>query len=639
MLPARRSGHQPPARREPTGDAAGGNAGEGGGTTGHPNRAMETAAAAYELGRLYRAQLTPWAALGGTWTLGAVAGAAPGGYTLIPLGVGLAAAAAGCAHQFARAGQKTTRAYPIARAWRAYIAAAGSAAVGWLSAAAATGAAATSTMTGVLLALGAGLGIPWWREHAAPDPDVTAEAEAPAPEPEPEPDRPDPRVQLWDTHLPAYGAITGLTDFELGWRARVRVPHRHTYKTLTHQNFRDEFASVYGLPDGRVYPAAVPDADVRQAEVTVLTTDPLRRITRWAGPGLDHDEGTFPLMRAMDGSMLPFRFFLPGGGCAHAFVAGTTRSGKSTTLNLVVAEAAISPVLIPIVIDVGAVSLPFWTDHALFADTHADAAAVIDYLFGVIEARAGVLRARKGRGGGSLTPSRDMPGFAVVLDEAHNVLVGNSGLQRRVERLTQEGAKYGISVTLGNQDTNVAQLGGAGTTMRNMLKSGTIVAHRTMETGSSNRITVAEGPPEKLSALPAYWPDGSQARGLGYMLSAPPLMRARSMLIDLDADSPGNVAAQVAAQVTHPQLDPDTARVPGPTLDGATAEPEPAPAGPPPTEGGRAGGLAPVGDGDAAAINAVQDALEAGTPADVAELRTATGLPTRQVRQALQLLN
>lgn len=611
-------------------------------------RLRETAATGYELGRLYRLQLTPWGLMGATYTLGYAATAAPGGYTLIPAAVAVAAGVWGCVYGRDRARRRPeNRAYPVARAWRIYTVTVAAAAVGWVLAAAAVGRVATAPMLASLLAGGLALGVPWWRAHAEPDPDVTAEqATEPDPEPEPEPEpepgpRPERRVELWNQHV-GVGTMSEVTDMTFGWWASVELPIGTTYKWLQQQQTRDLIATVYGLPAARVYPQSIPDTPMNWARISVITRDPLRQTVAWTGPSLDPGEGTFPLMTAIDGSSLPFRFWTPGDGSSHALVAGTTRSGKSSTLNLITAEAMCADRLIPLVIDIGGVSLPYWIDQVLLAaTTHADAQQVLTWVFTVLNKRATVLRQRRGAGGGSLTPTPQMPGIVLIIDEAHNVIKENPVLRRMVERLAQEGAKYGCSLVLSTQSADITQLGGESTTLRDMLKSGTVIGHRTTESGNDNKLVVGDAPPENLRDLPAEWPDGSQTRGLGYMLTAARKLRARSMFLDTDPAS-DSYLADLPSWLHHTRLDTDS-HAPPPTLRGDSDPPD----GPddldhgPPQDTPDPGGqrhLHPVPDRDSPHLQVLQDvqqALNAGTGPDPTVLAQATGHPLPAVIHAL----
>ncbi|MQA14675.1 MAG: DUF2075 domain-containing protein [Pseudonocardiaceae bacterium] len=585
-----------------------------------------TRAEARRLRRRYRRQGLPLAAIGGTHAAGAAAAVVSGGAVLLPLGAGLGAAAGAYAY-----------AHHHATRWnRVYAAVAAASSAGWQTTAALAG--VDGIMPGLLWLGGAALAIPWWARHAEPDPDVAAELDDLAARPPefPQPPRapesaPDPRAVTWGRHLGAKGkALAGsrlfdVDEFRYGWKATVELPiGQHWHEVIAAHK---AVLSVYGLPDGRVFTEAIPGASVRTARLTVLTSDPLEKITRWTGPGLDPARGTFPLMTTADGELLRFRFWWPGDGAAHALVSGVNGSGKTKVLDLVLTEAGASDRIVPLIIDGGdGASLPQWTDRVpLAAETPGDARKLLRYALKRMDARRAVI---KRQGGGSIDPTPDTPLLVIVIDEAHRLLMddevegtSNQDLRRMVEKLSQEGRKFAISVVLATQVPSAKQLGGS-TVLRDQLKGGTIVGLRVTESTTGNMITSGAPMPEPLHHLPAEFPDGSPTKGLGYMLTAR-MIRARSLLLDHPAAWP------LTATPLQPVGDGEPVNVPE-----LTGEDEADPIAP------ASGDLQPVAaidDGEAA--RRVKQALDEGAATDTAALMRATGLSMGQVRRALATHN
>ncbi|SDP96697.1 hypothetical protein SAMN04487905_12123 [Actinopolyspora xinjiangensis] len=563
------------------------------------------------LTRRYRMQAMPFAAIGATHGIGAVAAALDPPEALLPVAAGWTASAGiyGYVHRNA------------SRWDRLYACVAAGSSAGWQAALALAG--ANGVTAGLMWAFGAALSIPWWVRHAEPEPDVTAELAAPPQPREALPVAPgtaDRQLKLWNEHIAANGkplpgsALDGITEFAYGWKATVTLAiGEHWHTTL---QARKSILSVYDLPDGRVFVEAMHGESVRKSRLTVLTSDPLQQKNHWNGPGLDPATGKFPLMIAADGEPLHFKLWNPGAGALHALISGVTRSGKTKVLDVVLTEASMSDRVYPLVIDGGGgASLPQWRERAnLFAGTPEQAREVLRYTLRLIERRRPVVERQ---GGGSLEPSPELPLVPVVIDEAHKLLMSddetdNRDIVRMCEQITQEGAKFGVCLILATQVPSVKQLGNS-TALRDQVKAGTIVGLRITEKGSGNMIDTGDPMPEHLKDLPAEFPDGSSTHGLGYMMTSRKI-RARALLLENPAEQP----------VTPTGLDPDSAAEPVPALNTAK---KPAETAPPRRSSGPT-----AEDIDAT----VREAIAAGTEPAVDELMRDTGLAMTQVRAALK---
>src|SRR5690606_32138734 len=323
-----------------------------------PSPLAQATQEARRLSGRYRRQLAPLAVIGATHAAGAAAAAADGGAALGVLA--MTGAATGGAYAAAR--------HRMGRWSRAYAAVACTASMSWQTAAAVVG---TDPLTGLLWLGGAALALPWWLRHSEATPDVTAEQASPAQDPAPAPaapDEPDWRTVRWDTYLAVKGGalpgskLSDITEIAYGWTATVDLPRGEHWEKVT--GCLATIASVFDLPDGRVLAEPVNGAPVYRARLTVLTTSPLEKVTRWTGPGLNPAEGTLPVAVTADGETLPWRLWWPGAGMCHGLIAGTTGSGKSAALDLVLSEIAMSDRLIPVIIDgSGGMSLPDWIPH------------------------------------------------------------------------------------------------------------------------------------------------------------------------------------------------------------------------------------------------------------------------------------
>lgn len=572
---------------------------------------------ARRLAARYRRQLAPLAAIGATHAAGAAAAAADGGAAVGVLA--LTGAATGGAYAVAR--------HRLGRWSRAYAAVACTASMSWQTAAAAVG---TGPLTGLLWLGGAALALPWWLRHSEATPDVTAEQASPAQDPAPAPaapDEPDWRTVRWDTYLAVKGGalpgskLSDITEIAYGWTATVDLPRGEHWEKVT--GCLATIASVFDLPDGRVLAEPVNGAPVYRARLTVLTTSPLEKVTRWTGPGLKA-EGTFPVAVTADGETLPWRLWWPGAGMCHGLIAGTTGSGKSAALDLVLSEIAMSDRLIPVIIDgSGGMSLPDWIPHVPYqATTTEDAIELLERLIAAMEARFTALtkirwtdkqgRARTGRN--SIDPTPDMPGIAIIIDEAHRLLMDadhGKHIRRLVEIITQMGRKVAFSVILATQQASVSQLGGS-SVIRDMCKSGNVVALRTGERVSGGMVGNVSLP-EPLHTLPLEWPDGSPTQGLCYVTTARAI-RSRTLWVeDPYACATGQTPVRLDA-LTRAYLDDaasSTAATAGPAAEDDAGSPA-----------------------EALAARA-RAAIDGGTPADPTEIARATGMTWRQAKTAL----
>lgn len=597
----------------------------------HPSPLRDAREAGQQLVRRYRRQLLPLAVIGATHVLGATAAAVAGFWALLPLTIGIVGAVGG----YSLAYQRT------ARDGRIYAGLSAASSAAWQSMAAVLG--PGGWMTWTLWLGGYTLAVPYWVRNSEPDPDVTAEKETPsAAPPAPPTDQPDWRPVRWGSyigksngHLPG-SRLSGITDIAYGWRATVEL-HRGQH---WHEVFGrlSQIASVFDLPDGRVMVERIEGAPVHRARLTVLTSNPLEQVTYWPGPGLDRRAGTFPIAVTADGATLPLRLWWPGAGTCHTLISGTTGSGKSACLNIILSEIAASDRLYPVLIDGnGGMSVPDWLEHVpQQATTFEGALAQLEWTAQVMDIRAADLariqwtdrQGRSRRGVNSIDPSPELPGIVVIFDEAQNPLKDQQWGKRYralLEKLAQMGRKTAISVVLVTQQPSVTELGGS-SLLRNMLKSGNVIAFRTADRVAGGMV-VDTPLPEQLHQLPQQWPDGSPTQGLCYVLTQRAI-RARTWL------NPDPYA--YAELMPGKRLDAQAASIPAPPSAAA---------------GGSGSGEAGAGcpgvkpsvyvatRNDVDATEQVRAAVQAGTPADPAAVMQATGLSLRQAKRALSQLN
>ncbi|GAA2773844.1 hypothetical protein [Saccharopolyspora taberi] len=564
---------------------------------------------ALRLARRYRNSLIPVAAIAATYGVGATAAATEMPTDLVPLGIG--AIGAGGAYMYAA---KHTNGVQKVYAGIAAVASEmfqlGIGVFGGSSLAAA-----------MMFVVGSALSLPWWIKHSEPDPDVTAEqafavkaeqsrpvlpaAEVPTQE---APAEEEVVVTLWDKHLGASGKrlagsqLTNVESFEYGWTGLVELQtedHWHQILGVT-----KTVASVYDLPDGRVFPEAT-GTSVRRAKLTVIERDPLEEVRRWQGPGLN-ESGTFPLMTPADGGEpLRYRLWTPGGGANHGLISGGTRSGKSKVLDVALTECAMSLITRPMIIDGGGGgSLVQWLGRVEeYATNLNDAKELVKYLLNLASKRRPALI---DQGGGSIEPSEEHPLVPLFIDEAHEFLMADKEFVRLCERYAQQLAKYAFGLHLSTQVPSLEQLGGSGA-LRGQLKTGTIVALRITEGSNQSMISVGHPLPEKLKDLPAEFSNGQPTRGLGYVMTAERKIRSRALYLENPKDFP----------FVDVPLEPALRAVPVPTMTAPGTEELVTPE-------------------DVDVSNKIADAIAEGIePSDIHGLMQATGCTLGQIKQAV----
>lgn len=580
-----------------------------------------------EAGRLavrYRRQLTPLGLMAVTDVVGVAADAAGG---VGALGV-VALAGAGTATAYVKLRPR------LGRWGRAYAAVACGASVVWEATAAAMG---VHQLQALLWLGGSAMALPWWIRHSERTPDVAAEetVAAAAPEAEPEtPAAPDPRSVRWGQYLGTKGGalagskLSDITEIEFGWTATIDLGRGEHWSKAT--GCCNTIAGVFDLPDGHALIEPLQGRPNYLAHLTVLTVNPLEEINTWTGPGLDVNEGTFRLALTADGEWLNWRLWRPGSGMCHGLVAGTTGSGKSATVDLLLSEVAKSDRLFPIIIDgSGGASVPDWLQHVKYkATTVEETIELLERIVAAMDDRFTVItqmewtdkKGRKRRGRNSIDPTPQMPGIVLVIDEAHRFLMDaehGKTIRRLIEIITQMGRKVAAGVVLATQQASVSQLGGS-SVIRDMCKSGNVVALRTGERISGGM--VGNVPlPEPLHTLPTEWPTGSPTQGLGYVTTARAI-RSRVIYVEDPYDN--------AEHQTEVRIDARTEAHLNGTI-GRTSE-------------RRTAGTATVTDlhtDDDAIAEQVAQALEDGVDPDPAAIARITGLTWRQAKTALNAIN
>src|SRR6202453_2216463 len=278
---------------------------------------------------------------------------------------------------------------------RAYAAIVTMNAGGWLTAAIAIGPATSPLpVAGVILTLASA--IPWW---------ASGRRRAKV--------RLDRKLESWPEVAKAVGlagsqVMSALVDV-WGWRARFRLARGQTITDVIAKV--PEIESGLGTFRGavRVYPT--PDDLANRFELRVLDTDPHADAIPWPGPSTRSI--TEPIELGPFEDAAPCRVLLLR---RHALFAGTTGSGKSGGLNVLMGNLTACQDVIIWAIDLKkGMELGPWQDCIdRLATTPEQASALLRDAVAILQARAEYL-AEHGRR--TWEPSSEMPALVIIIDE------------------------------------------------------------------------------------------------------------------------------------------------------------------------------------------------------------------------------
>ncbi|MBV9856089.1 MAG: cell division protein FtsK [Streptosporangiaceae bacterium] len=266
---------------------------------------------------------------------------------------------------------------------------------GWLAEAAIIGP-LTSPLPQALAISGVILSVPWWA-HRRRRAKVRVER----------------KLQAW----PDIARNIGLAGAEVmsatvdlwGWRARFRLARGQTIADVT--------ARIPAIESGlgtfrgaiRVYPT--PDDLANRCELRVLVSDPHADAIHWAGSPVTSITEPIDLGPFEDGTPCRVLFLR-----RHAIFGGTTGSGKSGGINVLMANLTACADVVIWAIDLKkGMELKPWQDCiGRLATTPEEATALLSDAVAILEARAEFLAATGRR---VWEPSPDMPALIIIIDE------------------------------------------------------------------------------------------------------------------------------------------------------------------------------------------------------------------------------
>jgi hypothetical protein len=322
----------------------------------------------------------------------------------------------------------------------------------------------------------------------------------------------------WNAHL---GAVEPLP----GGGRRYPIQADGIKTTISNVTSGSEnVAGAWHKPMTEAYVERSPDGITSRGSLTILGRDTLMRVREWDGTGIDPATGLARAGRYADGTPVSLKFFTRRYGTRHALVSGTTGSGKSQLLDLLIFIALTCGYMVPIVLDPQeGQSLPYWQGRCLYAAGEDQCRAMLKGLEAGMLDRSRYLASLRWDDDG--IPMRGMGFFdyeltrlpmpVIFFDEAHLMLKGDTKLSRETITTTVNIArlarKTGMALWLATHIPSLADLGGE-QALRDMLVGGNVVSLRTANRVAGGMVGLEKDPFE----IPRYFTDGKETYGLGY---------------------------------------------------------------------------------------------------------------------------
>ncbi|MEV7267043.1 hypothetical protein AB0N38_26125 [Micromonospora aurantiaca] len=331
-------------------------------------------------------------------------------------------------------------------------------AAGWLTAVTVTG--LSLGAVGVLMALGYGLSLHWWRQHPVGliAPKVSRSE----------------YQRLWsenvgcsDGVLPG-SRLTNPQPIAAGIRYTLRLRPGKQSLNMVNGVLDKLDGGLKLLPGQEMIVERHPTEHKANVLFTIVTKSPVKDTVYWPGPqAFDAATGDVMLGPFTDGEgVAAWRVYtetrLKGG-----YLQGGTEGGKSRTMEMLAVTIAASeshPTVIAYADGQGGASSPLLMEHAdVRARTPEQALAMLEGMYLVMQLRQDENAVYGMRG---FQPTADRPGLLGFIDECHKLLgaVDNPRYAARTEFLVaaiaSEGGKVGVALILASQQSTLDAFGG-----------------------------------------------------------------------------------------------------------------------------------------------------------------------------------
>jgi hypothetical protein len=285
----------------------------------------------------------------------------------------------------------------------------------------------------------------------------------------------------------------------------------------------EHVAGAYRRPLTEAFAERHPSGVPTDGYLTILGSETLMQGREWDGKGIDPVTGMAKIGRFADGAAAHIKLVTRRYGIRHGLLSGTTGSGKSELLNLLVFLGIVSGIFVPVILDPQeGQSLPFWRERCLYAAGVDDCRKMLNGLHAGMLSRSRYLSNLRWDDDG--VPMRGMPFFdheitglpmpLIIFDEAHMVLTGNSKGEREIVKKTVEigrlGRKTGTALWLATQLPSLSDLGNE-QALRDMLRGGNVISMRTANRVAGGMLGLQKDPSE----IPSFFTNGKETYGLG----------------------------------------------------------------------------------------------------------------------------
>lgn len=380
-------------------------------------------------------------------------------------------------------------------------------AVGWLTYVTVTD--LTLGAVGVLMAIGYGLSMHWWRTNPLPMlaediPQMSSEF-----------------VTLWRENIAATDGclpgtvLTGEEEIKAGVRFVLRL--RPGKQTLTMvMGVLDKVRSGLRLRPGQdLIVEAHPTLDESSLLLTLVTRSPIKEAVIHPGASaFDPATGRIALGPFVDGEGVASWKAYTDNRLWGGFVQGGTGAGKSRLIESValsLASATSHPTVIMYGDGQGGASSPLLMKHAdVRARTHEQILAMAEGMLLVVLLRQDENAVEGWEG---FSPSPDRPGILGIIDECHKPLSKMENpdnwerLQYLLATIAREGGKVGVTLLLASQQATLDVFGGAGTANSEAIRTNTLAGNGVMMRGkdpNARTIFGVDVNPKKFPALAGY---------------------------------------------------------------------------------------------------------------------------------------
>jgi DNA translocase FtsK/SpoIIIE-like protein len=228
-----------------------------------------------------------------------------------------------------------------------------------------------------------------------------------------------------------------------GWRARVKLARGQTIAELTTR--MPAIESALGTYRGAVRVHPTRDGKADRCELRILATDPHAEAISWPGPSAQSITQPVDLGPFEDAEPCRVSFLRQ-----HALFAGTTGSGKSGGLNVLMATLAACNDVVIWAIDLkNGMELQPWAPCIdRLATTPGEAAALLTDAVAILQARAAHLAAT-GRRVWDASPER--PALVVIIDEYAELADEAPGAMADTDSIARLGRAVAVTLVAATQ--------------------------------------------------------------------------------------------------------------------------------------------------------------------------------------------